>query len=88
MVTKSAPLDSELTFIVSHDELSVEGTFGTGDNATNNVTISIDSPDDEIALEPDEVFTVELSLLEPNSQIMIPKPFANVTIIDDDGECL
>jgi hypothetical protein len=26
VVTKSAPLDSELTFIVSHDELSVEGT--------------------------------------------------------------
>ena len=85
MVTKSAPLDSELTFIVSHDELSVEGTFEAGVNAAN-VTISIELPDDEIALEPDEVFTITLSLVEPNAQIMIPRPFANVTIIDNDGE--
>ena len=86
VVTKSAPLDSELTFIVSRDELTVDGTFEAGVNAGNNVTISIESPDDEIALEPDEVFTITLSLLEPNAQIMIPRPFANVTIIDNDGE--
>ena len=86
VIQKSAPLDTELTFIVSHDELTVEGTFEPGVNAANNVTISIESPDDEIALEPDEVFTVMLALIEPNAQIMIPRPFANVTITDNDGE--
>ena len=86
VVTKSAPLDTELTFIVSHDELSVEGTFEAGIDAANNVTVSFFSSDDEIALEPDEEFSVELFLVEPNPQIMIPKPFANVTITDDDRE--
>ena len=83
VVTKYAPLATELTFIVSHDELSVIGTFAAGANA---ITVSFFSSDDEIALEPDEEFSIELSLVEPNPQIILHKPFANMTIIDDDSE--
>ena len=86
VVTKYAPLDTELTFIVSHDELSVNGTFEAGIDAANTITITLFSNDDEIALEPDEEFSVELSLLDPNPQILLHEPFSNVTIIDNDGE--
>ena len=86
MVTKSAPLDTELTFIVSRDKLSIEGTFEPGINAANNVTVSFFLRDDEIALEPDEEFSFELSLVKPNPQIILYKPFATLTIVDNDGE--
>ena len=86
MITKSAPLDTELTFIVVYDEMSVEGTFEAGANAPNNVTVTFDSFDDEIALEPDELLSARLFLAEPHAQIMIPRPTVNVTIIDNEGE--
>ena len=86
VITKSAPLDTELTFIVSHDEMSENGTFETGVNAANNVTVSFFSNDDEIALEPNEEFSVKLSLVEPNPHIILYESLANVTIIDNDGE--
>ena len=86
VVTKYAPLSTELTLMISSDELSVEGTFAAGIDAANNVTVSLCSSGDEIALEPDEEFSVELSLAEPNPQIILHEPIANVTIIDNDGE--
>ena len=87
VVQKSAPLGTELPVLVVYDEMTVEGTFEAGVNATNNITISVTSRDDVIALEPDEVFIVTLTLVQTNPQILIPNPLANVTITDDDGEC-
>jgi hypothetical protein len=85
VVQKSAPLGTELPVLVVYDEMTVEGTFEAGVNATNNITILIMSRDDVIALEPDEVFIVTLTLVQTNPQILIPNPLANVTVTDDDG---
>ena len=88
VVQKSAPLGTELPVLVVYDKMTAEGTFEAGVNATNNITILIMSRDDVIALEPDEVFIVTLTLVQTNPQILIPNPLANVTVIDDDGECV
>ena len=56
---------------------------------TMNTNFTFDIPgfdDDTIALEPDVVLNVTLSLVEPNLQVEITVPLTTVTITDDDGE--
>ena len=88
MVRKSGPLDSAITFNVLSDGLSIDETrtFEAGVDAPAAITISIITLNDVIALEPDKVNTVTLTLVTPNPQIELGISQATVTEIDDDSE--
>ena len=88
VVQKSGPLDSAITFNVLSDGLSIDETrtFEAGVNAPAAITISIITLNDVIALEPDKVNTVTLTLVTPNPQIELSISQATVTEIDDDSE--
>ena len=80
---------SNITFLVYGEGLiNATATIEAGTPDTNITISALGFDDDSIALETDEVYTVTLSLIQPNPQIVIPTPLASVTIIDNDGEFL
>ena len=85
VVQKSGYIDSVITVQVFIPELLDEQrTFAAGFEAPDNVTIPLSVPDDGIALEPDEVHVVTLSLVTSPDRIVLSPSEANVTVIDDD----
>ena len=79
-------IDSNITFGVDSDGLINSVSTVEAGTTSKNITFNITGFDDDIPLEPDEVFHVTLSLLEPNSRVVITKSVTTVTIADDDGE--
>ena len=79
-------IDSNITFRVDGDGLINSVSTIEAGTTSNNITFNISGFDDDIPLKPDEVFHVTLSLLEPNSQVVITKSVTTLTITDDDGE--
>ena len=80
-------LDRDITYRVFSTGLIDEMT--TLEAGTNSASITHVIPgfdEDVIALEPDVVFGVELSLVVPDSQVNITVPVTTVTITDNDGE--
>ena len=88
VVQKSGTLDSAITFNEFSDGLVINETrtFEAGVDAPAAITISIITLNDLIALEPDKVNTVTLTLVTPNPQIELGISQATVTEIDDDGK--
>ena len=88
VVQKSGTLDSAITFNVFSDGLVINETrtFEAGVDTSAAITISIITLNDLIALEPDKVNTVTLTLVTPNPQIELGISQATVTEIDDDGK--
>ena len=88
MVQKSGPLDSAITFNVFSGGLFINETrtFEAGIDAPAAIAILIVTLNDLIALEPDKVNTVTLTLVTPNPQIELGISQATVTEIDDDSE--
>ena len=81
------PLDRDITYRVFSAGLVNETV--TIDAGTISASITHVIPgfgEDVIALEPDVVFDVELSLVQPDPQVNITVPVTTVTITDNDGE--
>ena len=88
VVVKSAPFDSVIEFQVTGGNLSAMGAFPAGVSSPNSMSVFFQIPDDIIGLEPDEMISLDLSLLEANPQISVDPDTATVTIVDNDGESL
>ena len=87
VVRKSGYIDSAITVrVFSPGLLDEQRTFESGFEAPDNVTISLSAPDDDIGLEPDEVYVVTLSLVTDLGRIVLSPSEANVTIINEDCE--
>ena len=85
VVRKSGYIDSAITVqVFIPGLLDEQRTFEAGFEAPDNVTIPLSVPDDDIALEPDEVHVVTLSLVTSPDRIVLSPSEANVTVIDDD----
>ena len=48
--------------------------------------VSVTFPDDDVSLEPDEMYILTLSLSVPDPQTELGVNLSNLTIIDDDSE--
>ena len=82
-------IDRSITFRVFSDGLIDETTTIEAGSMSTTFTFVIPGFDDDaIALEPDEVFDVTLSLVEPNPQVEIAVNITTVTITDKDGELI
>ena len=80
------PLDRDITYRVFSVGLIDEMTTIEAGTISTNITHAIPGFDEDvIALEPDEVFEVELSLVETDPQVDITVPVTTVTITDNDG---
>ena len=80
-------IDQSITFRVFSDGLIDNTTTIVAGSMSTIFTFVIPGfEDDAIALQPDEIFDVMLSLVEPNPQVDITVPVTTVTITDNDGE--
>ena len=89
VVVKTGSFDSDISVVVFGEDLVDEIiVFLAGGATTTSITIEIDGFDDDIALQPDRVFEVSLSLVEAQPQVTIPDESATavVIIVDNDGE--
>ena len=85
VVRKSGYIDPVITIqVFSPGLLDEQQTFEAGFEAPDNVTIPLSVPDDDIALEPDEVHIVTLSLVTSPDWIVLSPSEASITVIDDD----
>ena len=85
MIEYLGQIDQSITYqVLSEGLISIVSTIEAGTSSVNisfNITSSIN---DDIFLEPDEVYNVSLLLIEPNPQVVITNPVTTVTIMDDD----
>ena len=88
VITKSGVVDSEIVVNVTGGGFVVLGVFPAGSESPNNITISLELPDDNVALEPDQDIELSLSLVNPSSLVVVGLDRTTVTIVDDDGELL
>ena len=80
-------IDQNITYQVFSDGfINTTSTIEAGSMSTNITFVIPGFDDNVIALEPDEVFDVELSLVDPDPQVEITIPVTTVTITDNDGE--
>ena len=86
VVQKSGPLDSDIVFEVTGGGFSEQRTFPAGETGPNNISISLDVPDNNIALEPPRMIDLTLSVVSPADQVTLGLDRTSVTILDDDGE--
>ena len=86
-VRKSGPVAFDIPFRVYAKGLIDENrTFEAGLNTPDSITVSLIITDDDIAIEPDQHYTLTLLLLEHNPQVLLTNDMANLTISDDDSE--
>ena len=83
-VLKSAPCDFDIHFRVYTDGLFQREMVFTATDSS--ITVSVEIPDNDVALEPDGTRVVTLSLVVPDPQVDIDSNFATLTILDDDSE--
>ena len=88
VITKSGVVDSEIVVNVTGGGFVVLGVFPAGSERPNNITISLELPDDNVALEPDQDIELSLSLVNPSPLVVVGLNRTTVTIVDDDGELL
>ena len=85
MIEYLGQIDQNITYqVLSEGLISSVSTIEAGTSSVNisfNITSFIN---DDIFLEPDEVYNVSLLLIEFNPQVVITNPVTTVTIIDDD----
>ena len=83
---KSGPFDSPITFRVFGKEIiDVTKTFDAGVGTPDMIMIPVTTVDNDVALEPDLVFSVSLEMIPPNPQIVLDISETVVTIVDNDG---
>ena len=88
VITKSGVVDSEIVVNVTGGGFVVLGVFPAGSESPNNITTSLELPDDNVALEPDQDIDLSLSLVMPGPLVVVGLDRTTVTIVDDDGEHL
>ena len=87
VVRKSSPFDFDISFNIYADGLiERDMIFPAGVNTPDTIQIHISIMDDDIALEPNETYSVTLSLIQSNPQIELATRVTSVSIIDDDSE--
>ena len=84
VVAKSVPCDFDIYFRVYADGLMDEDVILEATEGT--AVVSIILPDDEVALEPDEIHLLTLSLVVYDPQVDLGHSLSHLTIIDDDSE--
>ena len=88
VITKSGVVDSEIVVNVTGGGFVVLGVFPAGSESPNNITISLELPDDNVALEPDQDIELSLSLVSSSTLVVVGLDRTTVTIVDDDGKHL
>ena len=84
VVVKSIPCDFKFHFQVhTYGLLYEERIF---EAANSSAVVSVTFPDDDVSLEPDEMYILTLSLSVPDPQTELGVNLSNLTIIDDDSE--
>ena len=84
VVVKSIPCDFKFHFQVHvYGLLYEERIF---EAANSSAVVSVTFPDDDVSLEPDEMYILTLSLSVPDPQTELGVNLSNLTIIDDDSE--
>ena len=87
MVQKSGTLDSPINFRVFGAGLvDINDTFGAGVDALDTIMITLNTTDNNVALEPDLVFNVSLEIISPDPQIVLNISETTVTVVDDDSK--
>ena len=87
VVQKSAPLDSSIKFRVFGAGLvDINDTFGAGVDALDTIMITLNTTDNNVALEPDLVFNVSLEIISPDPQIVLNISETTVTVVDNDSK--
>ena len=89
VVEYAGQIDQNITFrLFSGGLIDETYTIEAGSMSTTVTFVILGFDDNAIALEPDVVFDVMLSLVEANTQVDITVPVTTVTITDNDGELI
>ena len=81
---KSIPCDFNFRFRVhTYGLLYEERIF---EAANSSAVVSVTFPDDDVSLEPDEMYILSLSLSVSDPQTELGANLSNLTITDDDSE--
>ena len=88
VIEKSGTIDSEISYFVSGFDGGRVGGFSAG-SVSSTSSVTFNTSDDIIALEPPEVFPLILSFFVfANPLVTISNPSTNLIILDNDGELL
>ena len=86
-VRKSGPLDAPMNFRVFGEGLiDTIRAFDAGIDATDSVQITFNTIDNDVALEPNRVFTVSLQIFPSDSQNSLNITETRITVFDDDSK--
>ena len=87
MVQKSGTLDSPINFrVFSAGLVDINDTFDAGVDALDTIMITLNTTDNNVALEPDLVFNVSLEIIPPDPQVVLNISKTTVTVVDDDSK--